>query len=134
MNENKTYGAPVERGRITSISENGCTVRSYTRDVITPPLQALRKSTLAVNDNVYYVLYPDGTGKILGKFTDEDSGGGGEAETAVRLKYKRSIGLQGEVTGSELFDGSEDIGIETKVAEMTNLEIDAIFAAVDGGA
>lgn len=85
MKDKPIYGVPVERGVIVDVQSAGCTVRSYGRPgVITPPLPAIRQSTLHSGDQVYFVLYEDGTGKILGKFINENDGGGENAVTGVK--------------------------------------------------
>lgn len=55
----------IERGVITAAESAGYTVKSMDRNgIISPPLQAAA-GTYSVNDRVLFVLFPDGTGKIL---------------------------------------------------------------------
>lgn len=83
------FGAVIERGEITEVQEGEerlCRVRSLTRDGITsPPIPALKISreahisagdgniqneyeSYAVGDRVYFFLFNDGHGMIIGKF------------------------------------------------------------------
>lgn len=60
--------APMERGKITSVSENGYTVASFDRDgIISPPIDDINGKSYAVGDTVYFFLFSDGTGKIMCK-------------------------------------------------------------------
>lgn len=60
-------GALVERGTIRSIESAGYIVASLDRkDIISPPLGAIGED-YAVGDMVLFVLFSDGTGKILCK-------------------------------------------------------------------
>ncbi len=63
----KDYGAHIERGKITEVCTDGYRVESYSRDgLITPPIPF--ETECAVGDWVYFFLFPDGRGRILGKF------------------------------------------------------------------
>ena len=68
MNRNQNgNGALVERGTITAIDSAGYIVASLDRkDIISPPLGAIG-GDYAVNDMVLFVLFSDGTGKIICK-------------------------------------------------------------------
>lgn len=63
--------AAVERGIVTAVSSGKYTVKSYGRDgLITPGIPALHAgASYAVNDKVYFFLFNDGTGAIIGTFT-----------------------------------------------------------------
>jgi len=64
------FGGFLERGRITDVSEDGYTVESLDRKgIISPPLGTLGilGQTFSVNDMVLFVLFHDGTGKIISK-------------------------------------------------------------------
>jgi hypothetical protein len=60
--------AAIERGVVVSASEGGYRVQSYSRDgLITPAIPALTLDTYAQGDRVYFFLFDDGHGAILGK-------------------------------------------------------------------
>lgn len=60
--------APVERGKITSVSAEGYTVASFDRDgIVSPPIGDINEGVYAVGDIVYFFLFSDGTGKIMCK-------------------------------------------------------------------
>lgn len=60
--------APMERGKITSVSEDGYTVASFDRDgIISPPIGDINDADYTVGDIVYFFLFSDGTGKIMCK-------------------------------------------------------------------
>lgn len=60
-------GALVERGIITAIVSAGFIVESLDRkDIISPPLSAIG-GDYAAGDMVLFVLFSDGTGKIIAK-------------------------------------------------------------------
>lgn len=62
-------GAPVERGRVIDLSGEGARVESLSREGITsPPLPVLGDENVEVGDFVYFFLFGDGTGMILGRF------------------------------------------------------------------
>lgn len=64
----KNRCAPIERGKITSVSEDGYVVASFDREGITSPkIGAIDNQEYAVNDIVYFFLFSDGTGKIVCK-------------------------------------------------------------------
>ena len=70
MDGNQHIGGFIERGIITEASNDGYTVKSLDRKNITsPPLGTLGISgqTFSVNDLVLFVLFRDGTGKIICK-------------------------------------------------------------------
>ena len=63
--------AQIERGVIISADSGTYTVRSYGRDgLITPGIPALAGGgePYAVNEKVYFFLFEDGHGAILGRF------------------------------------------------------------------
>ena len=63
----KEYGARIERGKIYEVCSDGYKVESYSRDgLITPSLPA--DQTLEAGDWVYFFMFSDGNGKIIGKF------------------------------------------------------------------
>ena len=60
-------GALVERGTITGVENAGYIVASLDRNgIVSPPLGAIG-GDYAAGDMVLFVLFPDGTGKILCK-------------------------------------------------------------------
>lgn len=62
------YGACLERGKILSAAEGGYTVASLDRDGIeSPPIPSLDGTIYTVADTVYFFLFRDGTGIILGR-------------------------------------------------------------------
>lgn len=50
-----------------------------------------------------------------------------ELPVADKLKYPRAIRLAGDVTGETLFDGSEDVQIQTLVSTLTNEELEEML-------
>lgn len=59
-------GAVIERGKITTATDEGYTVASFDRDgIVTPPIQPIHDTSYTEGDKVYFFLFPDGTGKIL---------------------------------------------------------------------
>ena len=78
--ERGLYGAAIERGEITAIEEGEYRIRSLSRSGIeTPPIPAIEwtigtedgdrtiRAKYETGETVYFVLYEDGTGVILGK-------------------------------------------------------------------
>ena len=62
-----TYGAIIERGIILSVEADGYRVQSFTRDgIATPPLPAIGEAEYAAGNRVYFFLFDDGHGAILG--------------------------------------------------------------------
>ena len=60
--------AAVERGVVVSVQESGYKVQSYSRDgLTTPALPALSLDTYAEGDKVYFFMFDDGHGAILGR-------------------------------------------------------------------
>jgi hypothetical protein len=60
--------AAIERGSVVSAPEGGYKVQSYSRDgLITPAIPALSQDTYAQGDKVYFFLFDDGHGVILGR-------------------------------------------------------------------
>ena len=66
MDDNRNRnGALVERGVITGIESAGYIVASLDRkDIVSPPIGAM-DDYYAMGDMVLFVLFSDGTGKIL---------------------------------------------------------------------
>jgi len=69
------YGAMIERGEISAAEGEKYRVRSLSRDGIEslalPLMQKMcseNEEEYAVGDRVYYFMFPDGTGGIIGKF------------------------------------------------------------------
>ena len=63
---NPLYGAIIERGEVMAESSGKYTVKSFDRDgVITPPITAITDS-YDVGDHVFFFLFADGSGQILG--------------------------------------------------------------------
>jgi hypothetical protein len=64
---NTDYGARIERGVIAESDENGYRVLSYSRDgIYTPCIPS--SVECAEGDWVYFFVFPDGHGMIIGKF------------------------------------------------------------------
>jgi hypothetical protein len=60
--------AAIERGIVVSAPEGGYKVQSYSRDgLITPVLPSLTQDAYTQGDKVYFFLFDDGHGAILGK-------------------------------------------------------------------
>ena len=56
----------IERGRIAQATETGYVVESLDRKgIVSPPLSPIQNETYGENDLVLFVLFRDGTGKIL---------------------------------------------------------------------
>lgn len=56
----------IERGFIKSITDTGYVIASCDRDgIVTPPLKSINSFIYSVGDLVLFVLFKDGTGKII---------------------------------------------------------------------
>lgn len=56
----------IERGRVTEVTDAGYVVESLDRKgIVSPPLSPITDSTYEANDMVLFVLFRDGTGKII---------------------------------------------------------------------
>ena len=56
----------IERGRIARVETEGYVVESFDRKgIVSPPLSPIGSATYAVDDMVLFVLFNDGTGKII---------------------------------------------------------------------
>ena len=65
---NSPYGAFIERGQVTAAKEDGYIVESYDRPgVITPPIKGMNNEEHSAGDRVFFFLFNDGDGKIIGK-------------------------------------------------------------------
>lgn len=61
------YGARIERGEILTVNDDVYTVASLDREgIVSPPIPALAGSGYATGDRVYFFLFRDGTGGVLG--------------------------------------------------------------------
>lgn len=61
------YGASIERGIVLAAESDGYRVKSLTRDgVVTPPIAAVGEGEYAVGARVYFFVFDDGRGAILG--------------------------------------------------------------------
>lgn len=70
--ENGGDFAKIERGVIQAVSSGLYTVASFSRDgLITPGIPALPGTggPYTVNEKVYFFLFGDGSGLVLGRFT-----------------------------------------------------------------
>lgn len=71
--ENNCFDAArIERGIVVSVSSGLYQIRSYGRDgLVTPGIPALAGGgqPYAVNEKVYFFLFDDGTGAVLGRFS-----------------------------------------------------------------
>lgn len=62
------YGAILERGKVLSVTPEGARIQSLSREgVRTPPLPFLPGVTAEAGERVYFFLFDDGAGMILGK-------------------------------------------------------------------
>ena len=67
---NPLYGAIIERGVILTEESGAYTVQSFDREnVVTPPITALSDS-YDVGNRVFFFLFNDGSGRILGLMDD----------------------------------------------------------------
>lgn len=64
------YGAVIERGVIRDAGEDGCLVESIDRYGIRARIPAIGSGEYSVNDQVYFFLFPDGTGAVIGLIAD----------------------------------------------------------------
>lgn len=56
----------IERGRIRMATDTGYIVDSLDRrGIVSPPLSAVNDAAYSEGDMVLFVLFPDGTGKII---------------------------------------------------------------------
>lgn len=71
--ENNCFdAAQIERGIVVSVSSGLYQIRSYGRDgLVTPGIPALAGGgqPYSVNEKVYFFLFDDGTGAVLGRFS-----------------------------------------------------------------
>ena len=64
---NTPFGAFIERGEILTEESAEYTVKSFDRDgIITPPIKAINNS-YDVGDHVFFFMFNDGSGQIIGK-------------------------------------------------------------------
>ena len=65
---NAPYGALIERGKVTQAEQDGYIVESYERPgVITPPIKGINNENYGAGDRVFFFLFNDGDGRIIGK-------------------------------------------------------------------
>ena len=56
----------IERGKIVEVTGSGYIVESLDRKgIVSPPITPIDSNTYAVTDMVLFVLFNDGTGKII---------------------------------------------------------------------
>lgn len=60
-------GAFIERGIVTEAENGSFRVASYSRQGVTTPMIKSVDSTVNTGDKVYFFLFDDGGGMILGK-------------------------------------------------------------------
>ena len=61
-------GAMIERGYVAEVTEDGYRIQSDTRyGVLTPALKGLTNDTYAAGEIVYYFMFCDGRGMIIGR-------------------------------------------------------------------
>lgn len=63
------WGARIERGKILASEDGKYTIESYDRDGLSVTgLPAVGNESYAVGDRVYFFLFSDGTGAVIGAF------------------------------------------------------------------
>lgn len=63
-------GATIERGEVISAEGNAYSVRSLDREgIVSPPMQALDRGGYDMGDLVFFFLFQDGTGAIIGEIS-----------------------------------------------------------------
>ena len=66
--ERREDTAAIDRGEIARISGSGYIVKSYGRDgLVSPAIPAMGEATYQAGDKVYFFLFEDGDGRILGR-------------------------------------------------------------------
>ena len=66
--ESPMTGAPIERGKIAEVVTGGYRVRNLDRpELISRVITGIDNTAYAANDLVLFVMFRDGTGKILCK-------------------------------------------------------------------
>ena len=62
-------GAVIERGKVMAVTAGGITVESWDRPGVTAGGlgKAVAGATFAVGDTVYFFLFEDGRGMVIGK-------------------------------------------------------------------
>ena len=87
---------------------------------------AIRVAEVSIPSQVIDVMV---TGQSTAISTSIAEGGSGRvAYMAKRLETPRRIAISGDVSGSEYFDGSRDIDIETRAILITNYDIEEMMA------
>ena len=65
--DNARYGAFIERGEVLNAEDGKYTVKSFDRDgIITPPIPAINNVLPDVGNRVFFFLFNDGSGRIIG--------------------------------------------------------------------
>ena len=70
---NPLYGAVIERGVVVSVSDDDYThiIKSFDRDgVITPPMKSIDGTIYDADDRVFFFMFNDGSGRIIGQIDD----------------------------------------------------------------
>lgn len=68
---NPIHGAMIERGEVLTAESGAYTVKSFDRDgVITPPIHSNTSYSYSVGNHVFFFLFRDGSGRILGLMDD----------------------------------------------------------------
>ena len=71
------YGTRVERGRVIDVGESGARVASLSRaGIVTPPIASMvdHRTPLTIGQTVYFFLFEDGEGCIIGHRDGRDGG------------------------------------------------------------
>lgn len=92
--ENNSYGAKIERGFVSQVTDGKYIVQSYDREgVTTPPIEANHQHQYNAGDRVYFFLTDDGDGKIIGPMTGSLATGSGEVsfETDKTLSFENGV-------------------------------------------
>ena len=72
------YGAPIERGRVKDVTQEGARVESLSRPgITTPPIKAIQGTEVQADDTVCFFMFSDGKGMIIAKAEDGQTSNSG---------------------------------------------------------
>jgi hypothetical protein len=98
------------KGIVTSVLDNDKVRVASPDGIVSPPIDG-NGATVSVGDDVIYILFPDGTGALVGK------GGGGEGVSDYNLLSNRPS------LNNVVLTGNRDVAEHP----LTNAEIEAIL-------